>query len=100
MWNPGERNGTFRGNNPAFVTATAALRAYWDDAEMEKRSWSAASRSSRRCGTSRPNSSEEPVRVRGRGLAWGLDVGDGNRAVAIARHAFERGLVETSGPEG
>src|SRR5699024_4563060 len=25
VWKPGEHNGTFRGNNPAFVTATAAL---------------------------------------------------------------------------
>src|SRR5690606_15081487 len=26
QWNPGEHNGTFRGNCHAFVTATAALR--------------------------------------------------------------------------
>ena len=25
VWEPGEHNGTFRGHNPAFVTATAAL---------------------------------------------------------------------------
>ena len=25
VWAPGEHNGTFRGHNPAFVTATAAL---------------------------------------------------------------------------
>ncbi len=37
VWEPGEHNGTFRGNNPAFVTATAALEAYWTDgAAMEK----------------------------------------------------------------
>src|SRR6185312_12508947 len=29
VWEPGEHNGTFRGHNPAFVTATAALRTYW-----------------------------------------------------------------------
>ncbi len=28
-WKPGEHNGTFRGNNLAFVTATAALECYW-----------------------------------------------------------------------
>ena len=27
VWEPGEHNGTFRGNNPAFVTAAAALDA-------------------------------------------------------------------------
>src|SRR3546814_19289381 len=29
-WSPGEHNGTFRGNNHAFATATAALRPFWD----------------------------------------------------------------------
>ncbi len=29
LWKPGEHNGTFRGNNHAFVTATAAFKVYW-----------------------------------------------------------------------
>ena len=29
VWKPGEHNGTFRGNNHAFITATAALEHYW-----------------------------------------------------------------------
>ena len=33
IWEPGEHNGTFRGNNPAFVTATAALDTYWADGQ-------------------------------------------------------------------
>ena len=35
IWKPGEHNGTFRGVNPAFVTATAVLRVYWQDKELE-----------------------------------------------------------------
>ncbi len=31
QWKPGEHNGTFRGNNMAFVTATAAINEYWSD---------------------------------------------------------------------
>ena len=31
QWKPGEHNGTFRGNNFAFVTAKAALDRYWSD---------------------------------------------------------------------
>ncbi len=31
IWSPGEHNGTFRGNNPAFATATAALDLWTDD---------------------------------------------------------------------
>ncbi len=29
VWKPGEHNGTFRGNNHAFITATATLEHYW-----------------------------------------------------------------------
>jgi diaminobutyrate-2-oxoglutarate transaminase len=37
---------------------------------------------------------------RGRGLVWGLEFHDKDRAGRIARRAFELGLlVETSGPE-
>ncbi|MCB1732588.1 MAG: aspartate aminotransferase family protein, partial [Halieaceae bacterium] len=31
QWKPGEHNGTFRGNNFAFVTAQAAIDHYWSD---------------------------------------------------------------------
>jgi len=34
IWNPGEHNGTFRGNNLAFVSATKALD-YWRDSFLE-----------------------------------------------------------------
>ena len=34
QWKPGEHNGTFRGHNPAFVTATAALKRYWRDRQL------------------------------------------------------------------
>src|SRR4051812_39646761 len=33
-WRPGEHNGTFRGNNHAFVTATAAIEHYWSTSEF------------------------------------------------------------------
>ncbi|MCL4693397.1 MAG: diaminobutyrate--2-oxoglutarate transaminase, partial [Candidatus Hydrogenedentes bacterium] len=31
VWDPSEHNGTFRGNNLAFVSATSALNMYWRD---------------------------------------------------------------------
>jgi len=31
LWEPGEHNGTFRGNNHAFVTARAAIDKFWSD---------------------------------------------------------------------
>src|SRR3546814_15510665 len=36
VWEPGEHNGTFRGNNAAFATATAALETFWSDAALQK----------------------------------------------------------------
>src|SRR5690606_13659364 len=34
QWEPGEHNGTFRGNTHAFVTATAALEHFWASSEF------------------------------------------------------------------
>lgn len=35
QWEPGEHNGTFRGNNHAFVTAAEAIDTYWHNDEFE-----------------------------------------------------------------
>ncbi len=35
-WQPGEHNGTFRGNAHAFVTAQAALAKFWADGSLER----------------------------------------------------------------
>lgn len=35
VWRPGAHSGTFRGVNPAFVTATEALRTYWMDGVLD-----------------------------------------------------------------
>ncbi|MEV7689034.1 aminotransferase class III-fold pyridoxal phosphate-dependent enzyme [Streptomyces bungoensis] len=37
VWKPGEHNGTFRGYNPAFVTAARARRLFWSDGALETR---------------------------------------------------------------
>ncbi|MEU0401187.1 diaminobutyrate--2-oxoglutarate transaminase [Streptomyces sp. NPDC006197] len=101
LWEPGEHNGTFRGNNPAFVTATAALDAYWRDGALRERTLSRADRVERAlldlCG----DDGRAGLAVRGRGLVWGLEFADGERAAAVCRRAFEIGLLlETSGPRG
>ena len=36
VWSPGEHIGTFRGNNLAFVAASAALETYWRDPAFEQ----------------------------------------------------------------
>src|SRR5699024_2159439 len=35
VWEPGEHNGTFRGNNLAFIAATEAL-SYWETEELSE----------------------------------------------------------------
>ena len=37
LFEPGEHNGTFRGHNAAFVTATAALRTFWHDGSLTRK---------------------------------------------------------------
>jgi diaminobutyrate-2-oxoglutarate transaminase len=101
IWEPGEHNGTFRGNNPAFVTATAVLNTYWTDNQMEKQTFARGEQVEQALVAIADESAESGVSIRGRGLVWGLEFTDKTRASAICRRAFELGmLLETSGPEG
>ncbi len=97
VWEPGEHNGTFRGNNPAFVTATAAL-GLWDSDDI-------AAGVSRRADTVEKEllslvADTEGTEHRGRGLAQGIVFEDPDVTAATVRECFERGLIlETSGPD-
>ena len=100
QWNPGEHNGTFRGNNLAFVAATEALEHYWADAEFSDsvRHKSKVVRDRLKAISKRY---PKDVSVRGRGLMQGLDCAGVQQAGEISQVAFGRGLViETSGAEG
>jgi len=101
IWKPGEHNGTFRGHNLAFVTARAALEAYWRDDRLTRD----VNRKGRLVQAALHEiATEDPVggcTVRGRGMVQGLDCGDGDLATRISARAFEAGLViEKSGSEG
>ena len=99
IWKPGEHNGTFRGNNAAFVTAAAALDRWRDDSlEREVRRKAARVRAELEAIAAE----QESLRgtVRGRGLLQGLHTPVPGLAEQIAAAAFERGLlVETSGAD-
>ncbi|MER7344235.1 diaminobutyrate--2-oxoglutarate transaminase [Streptomyces aurantiacus] len=99
VWEPGEHNGTFRGNNPAFVTAAAALETYWTDGPaMEKQTRVRNEQMARSLGAMADERPGDVVTYRGRGLVWGLEFRDEGRASAVARRAFDIGLlIETSG---
>ena len=74
-WKPGEHNGTFRGNNHAFVTAAAAMEAFWSDDKFQNE-------------------------AKGRGFMQGLECRDGELASKICALSFKDGLIiETSGAD-
>ncbi|MBF6537745.1 diaminobutyrate--2-oxoglutarate transaminase [Nocardia farcinica] len=96
QWAPGEHNGTFRGNNHAFVTARVALEHYWSDDALER--GTAAKAATTRAALERIAAAVPGLGVRGRGLVQGLVFADASRAAKVCRAAFDRGLlVETSG---
>jgi diaminobutyrate-2-oxoglutarate transaminase len=101
LWEPGEHNGTFRGNNPAFVTATAALEAYWaDGSAMEKQTRTRGEQVEQGLISITEENLADVKEYRGRGLVWGLEFRDKDRAGAVAKRCFDLGLlIETSGPE-
>ena len=97
VWAPGEHNGTFRGHNPAFVTATAALENYWATSQFS--SDVALKGTLIRARLEEIAARYDGVSARGRGMAQGLKFEDDVRAGEVCRAAFDRGaLMETSGP--
>ncbi|MFZ5561732.1 MAG: diaminobutyrate--2-oxoglutarate transaminase [Pseudomonadota bacterium] len=100
IWEPGAHNGTFRGNNAAFVTATAALELFWssDDFAREVR----AKARHLRTRLERLQRRHHIVRhLRGRGLVAGLALANGAQADAVSAECFRAGLiVETCGAQG
>ena len=97
QWEPGKHNGTFRGNNLAFVTATAAIEEYWTDDAL---SLDVRRRAGLVQDALREIASEQGGKVRGRGLIQGIEFPEKSQASEISRAAFEEGLViETAGPQ-
>ncbi|MCA9148711.1 MAG: diaminobutyrate--2-oxoglutarate transaminase [Planctomycetales bacterium] len=98
VFNPGEHNGTFRGHNAAFVTATATLNEFWrDDALTRKVNRDA--RQVRDALLEIVNDLEIEAEVRGRGMIQGIAFANKSVASAISKAAFQNGLIiETSGP--
>jgi diaminobutyrate-2-oxoglutarate transaminase len=94
VWAPGEHNGTFRGNNLAFVAASAALKLWRGDAFADV----VRTRSSTLHARLEQLAQAFGAELRGIGMLRGLQWGDREVASAVSRHAFNRGLIaETCG---
>ncbi len=100
VWTPGEHNGTFRGNNHAFITATKAVEHYWADDRFAVEVRRKSDLLGRRLERINEQHGGQLLR-KGRGMMQGLACADGDLATSISRHAFSLGLIiETCGPEG
>ncbi|HZJ94684.1 MAG TPA: diaminobutyrate--2-oxoglutarate transaminase [Thiopseudomonas sp.] len=97
-WTPGEHNGTFRGNNHAFVTAAAALEEFWQDDSFAKTVREKGAIIAERMQQITQRHSEHGLVFKGRGMMIGIACPNGEIAEEVCGHAFENGLViETSG---
>ncbi len=98
IWSSGEHNGTFRGNNMAFVTARSAVETYWKDDAFANE----VKAKTRVLGDGLQAICDKypgEFRVKGRGLMRGIEATNADVAGPITARAFEKGLIiETSGP--
>ena len=100
VWKPGQHNGTFRGNQLAFVAAAETLRTYWADGADPAFAAEVRRKGELIAGFLHEEiTSRFAVRARGVGMLWGLDVSaEGISGSKVSRRCFERGLiVETCG---
>ena len=99
QWKPGEHTGTFRGNNLAFVAGREAL-GLWGNDELSNEVNRKSKYLFERLEAIRSNFPEQVLDVRGRGMIAGIEFADSSLAKAIARNAFQRGvIIELCGPE-
>lgn len=100
QWQPGEHNGTFRGNNFAFVTAKAAIDHYWSDDAFANDIKRKGSYISKRLQAIVDKYGEGNFTTRGRGMFQGINCVNGDLAGKITQKAFQKGLIiETSGAD-
>lgn len=98
IWSPGEHNGTFRGHNLAFVTATEAL-SYWETDAFTKEIIEKGEAVEKFLQSLVNRHPDMQGSLRGRGLMRGIACRVDGLAERICSEAFERGLImETSGP--
>lgn len=98
VWEPGEHNGTFRGNNHAFATATAAINHYWRDDEFSRAVKAKGDYVGERFKRMADRYGHTVAQPKGRGMMRGLAFANPAHAQSVTKLAFEKGLVvETAG---
>lgn len=100
IWKPGEHNGTFRGNNLAFVTAKAAIEHFWQNNTFSQAIKSKGDYIEKRLEHIVKIYGQGHFSSCGRGMFRGINCISGEIAGKITRAAFKKGLIiETSGAD-
>lgn len=92
-WKPAQHNGTFRGNNLAFVSAAKAIEIFWSDDRFSmdvKRKGDIVMGSLNSIAQRYPDKIKE---ARGRGMFCGIEFIDPTVAKKVATSCFEKGLI-------
>lgn len=100
IWAPGEHNGTFRGQNPSFVTARRTLELFWSDDRFEQ---DIARRGKRMAEFLDGLAQRYPQArgcPRGRGMMQAIEFAHVELAEKISEIGFRHGLIiETAGTD-
>lgn len=100
QWEPGQHNGTFRGNNLAFVAAREAIETYWATPDFAQEIQEKNRHLRGLLNALAQKYPEAGFRVKGRGLAMGLQAEDASLPNRVREECFARRLiVETCGSE-
>ncbi len=100
QWKPGEHNGTFRGNNFAFVTARAAIDEFWSTPKFSQDIKRKGAYISKRLKAIVEQYGDGHFTTRGRGMFQGINCVNGEIANQITKKCFQQGLIiETSGAD-
>jgi diaminobutyrate-2-oxoglutarate transaminase len=101
QWSAGQHNGTFRGNNLAFVAGRIALEEYWAKPEFVNGLARKAALIDDLLSSISRRHKAMGCHLRGRGFMRGLVFNHAEQASAVSHASFKRGLiVETCGPMG
>lgn len=96
VWEPGEHNGTFRGNNHAFVTATVALKKFWADDSFQK---TIREKSENVAIALNQLAEQFDLTVKGKGMMVGLCFENPADCTEVIQRCYKAGLVvESAGP--
>ena len=100
IWKPAEHNGTFRGNNHAFVTATAAIEHYWSTDAFANEIAAKGEYLRGRLQAMVDAFQGDLIEVKGRGMMIGVVCADAKRAAKVTAKAYTYGLIiERAGPD-